>query len=117
DACYSRRRAWCGGRPGRCLRTEEALVTMSQRTKYPLSELREAASSLRLRLEGVFALDTAVLGAKGDSSSAGHCAAVAAVVQEVLGGRLVSAKVEGESHWFNRLPGVDATHDVDLTGD
>lgn len=90
---------------------------MSQRRQHPPRDLRDAASSLRLRLERVFAQDTALISAREDGPSAGHCAVVAAIFQEVLGGRLVSARVEGESHWFNRLPGVDATYDVDLTGD
>ena len=44
----------------------------------------------------------------------GHCNAAAYVVQRVLGGELVEAKVHGERHVWNRLPGGA---EVDLTSD
>jgi hypothetical protein len=46
-------------------------------------------------------------------SSTGHCAAVAFLLRERFGGQYVSTKVDGVSHWFNRVGG----RDVDLTGD
>lgn len=47
------------------------------------------------------------------AKSLGHCAAVAILVQRHFGGELVSTKVRGQSHWFNRIEGFD----VDLTID
>lgn len=43
----------------------------------------------------------------------GHCNAAAYIVQKKYGGELLSAKVQGETHVWNRLP--DGTQ-VDLTG-
>ncbi len=54
------------------------------------------------------------------SGSAGHCAAVAVLFQKRFGGNLVSAKVNGQSHWFNRVgdvQGGESGWDIDLTGD
>jgi hypothetical protein len=67
----------------------------------------------RKMLDPIFSPDTAVPGSKTDPPSSGHCAAVALVTQACFGGQLVSAMVKGQSHWFNRIDGVD----VDLTGD
>lgn len=49
--------------------------------------------------------------------STGHCAAVAIIVHELLGGEMVSTLVEGHSHWLNRLRAGEKPMDVDLTGD
>ncbi len=68
---------------------------------------------LRERLDQVFSPDTAVPGSKTYPPSSGHCAAVALIVQALFGGELVSTRLEGESHWFNRVDGQD----IDLTGD
>ena len=68
---------------------------------------------LRKALEAVFSPDTAVPGSKTNPPSSGHCAAVALIVQALFGGQLVSTRLEGQSHWFNRIDDVD----VDLTGD
>lgn len=83
------------------------------------ANLESVLMSLRSRLDGAFGPDTAAAGFRSRGPlSAGHCAAVATIVQQILGGDLVSAAVRGQSHWFNRLP-VDAAVviDVDLTGD
>ena len=39
------------------------------------------------------------------------------MINELLGGELVSANVEGQSHWFNRLPIGREVVDIDVTGD
>jgi hypothetical protein len=81
-------------------------------------ELRRVVSRLRKRLSPAFSSETASEGATGPTPSAGHCAIVALIVHQELGGDLVSTTYAGTSHWFNRL----RTHsgvvvDVDLTGD
>jgi hypothetical protein len=45
--------------------------------------------------------------------SAGHCAVVAVIINDLFGGKFVSCKVDGVSHWFNRI----GAFDVDITGD
>src|SRR5262245_3293172 len=72
---------------------------------------------LRERLERAFRSDTAAAGYSGSAVSAGHCAAVAAIVHELLGGEFVSTTVHGQSHWLNRLYFDGQAADVDLTGD
>jgi hypothetical protein len=74
---------------------------------------------LRATLEPAFSRETASpeTSAVGKPPSAGHCAAVAAIVWQRLGGELVSARVQGESHWFNRVKIGERVIDVDLTGD
>jgi len=81
------------------------------------TEFLEAISTLRDRLERGFAPDTAASGFTGTSRSTGHCAAVSTIVNQVLGGSLVSAKVAGLSHWFNRVRVRGEDVDLDLTGD
>lgn len=62
--------------------------------------------------------------------STGHCAAVAWIVNQRFGGEFVSTKLQGQSHWFNRVKVCYyeyvngrigeykcAERDVDLTGD
>jgi hypothetical protein len=46
--------------------------------------------------------------------STGQCAVTALVVQDVYGGELLRALVDGQSHYWNRLPGGD---ELDLTRD
>jgi hypothetical protein len=80
--------------------------------------LMDELRSLRYRLDGVFAADTAVPGtARPECPSAGHCAAVAILVRAKFGGEFVSAKVQGQSHWFNRISVDEGSYDVDITGD
>lgn len=82
-----------------------------------LNALWERLTSLRSLISPWFGPDTAVPGTQSNIPSAGHCAAVAAIVNAELGGVLISANVDGQSHWFNRfVVGVDA-FDADLTGD
>ncbi len=72
---------------------------------------------LRARLEVAFSPETAAPGFKPSTPSAGHCALVAMIVQQCLGGQLVSAKVGGISHWYNRLVAREGAVEIDLTGD
>jgi hypothetical protein len=84
------------------------------RDKYALHKnLRR----IRKNLDRGFSSRTAYLKKGKSNSSSGHCAAVAAIIHEILGGRLVSATVNGESHWFNRLEVDGDVLDLDLTGD
>jgi len=51
---------------------------------------------------------------KEKSNLAGHCAAVAHVVQQQFGGDIIAGQVQGELHYWNRLPdGLE----VDLSSD
>lgn len=77
----------------------------------------QMATTLRARLEPAFAKDTAAIGFPAATPSAGHCAAVATIFQREHGGLLVSANVNGMSHWFNRFPAGTDWLDVDITGD
>lgn len=80
-------------------------------------ELTVAAAIMRHRFEAAFGSDTALTGSAGSGPSAGHCAAVAAILHHHWGGKLVSTTVCGESHWFNRIPTQSGWFDVDLTTD
>lgn len=105
--------------------SDSAPSRRSRRTQAALASrpvLPEAMESLlanlRNRLELAFQPDTAAQGfGTGRSSSTGHCAVVAAILQQMAAGDLVSATVEGQSHWFNRLSVGGRQFDVDLTGD
>src|SRR5262245_57116842 len=81
------------------------------------SDISTQLEALRQRLEEAFSSETSAPGFEGDVSSAGHCAAVAVIVRQVLGGELVSAQVAGHSHWFNRVASDGGDVDIDLTGD
>lgn len=74
-------------------------------------------ADLRVDLARAFRSDTAAPGTCSRIASAGHCAAVAAIVHAELGGQLVSTVVEDQSHWFNRIEVGGGYFDVDLTGD
>jgi hypothetical protein len=82
-----------------------------------LPDLQARLAQLRSKLQPVFSRDTAMAGSRGVGPSAGHCAAVAAIVFDNLGGKLVSTIVQGESHWFNRFRLENEIYDVDITGD
>jgi hypothetical protein len=70
--------------------------------------------TLRQRIEREFRPDTANPGTPDRGPpSAGHCAAVAAIVQAIFGGDFISTKIDGVSHWYNRV----GAFDIDLTGD
>lgn len=73
--------------------------------------------TIRAGLNAVFSDDTALAGSARSTPSAGHCAAVADIIFRQFGGELMSAKVNGESHWFNRIQLDGEIADVDLTGD
>lgn len=88
---------------------------MGKRTD--VDKLRAELSGLRARLDKSFSPNTALNGLQSDVPSAGHCAAAAAIVWKTLGGSLVSASVNGISHWFNRIQGDDQLLDLDITGD
>lgn len=104
---------------------------MSQSDFYapatPLLALSSLADGYRKLFELKFAPDTAAGGWQNDAiPSAGHCAAVSAILYHQLavfaerfGGRVqcVSAIVNGGSHWFNRVELPDEAWDIDLTGD
>ena len=81
------------------------------------SMLVEAAKSLRHRLEQGFGPETAAQGFQGTTPSTGQCAAASTIIHRILGGELVSARVSGVSHWFNRITIGDKQVDLDLTGD
>ncbi|OGB47762.1 MAG: hypothetical protein A3F76_08275 [Burkholderiales bacterium RIFCSPLOWO2_12_FULL_65_40] len=70
------------------------------------------AFALNIRRRLRFAPDTAAPGTTG-GGSAGHCAAAAVIVRSELGGDFVSVRVDGRSHWYNRVGGFD----IDVTGD
>lgn len=74
-------------------------------------------AELRASVTRAFGSDTAAPGTCSPIASAGHCAAVAAVVHAELGGQFVSTVVDGQSHWFNRLEVGGRYFDADLTGD
>ena len=74
-------------------------------------------AQLRARLARAFSGDTAAAGTVSRIPSAGHCAAVAAVVRAEFGGQFLSTIVDAQSHWFNRIDVGGQSFDVDLTGD
>lgn len=74
--------------------------------------------TLRDRLEEVFAPDTAHPSTTDhESSSSGHCAAVAVIVHCMFGGRMCKVFYRNQSHWFNEIEIAGETYRVDLTGD
>src|SRR5688572_7073816 len=81
------------------------------------NQVKRRLGRLKGVLERAFGPDTSLDGYTNDLPSAGQCAAVALVVQRLLGGSLVSAQVQGHSHWFNRVALLGRDFDVDLTGD
>lgn len=82
------------------------------------AKLLEIAANLRAKLERGFDQDTALPGAwRCEVPSSGQCAAVALIVHDTLGGSLVSAHVNGISHWFNRITTSDGELDIDITAD
>ena len=81
------------------------------------ADLNDSVRSLRNQLEAAFSPETAAKGFSGQTPSTGHCAAVAIIVREILGGEFVSASVNGASHWFNRIATESCVWDIDLTAD
>jgi hypothetical protein len=82
-----------------------------------LESVLQQLDDLRRRFDEAFAPDTALPGSDGPTASAGHCAVVAAVIQQRLGGELLSTTIQGEPHWLNRLFTSTGAIDFDLTGD
>ena len=82
-------------------------------------KLRGKLRTIRSRLEGAFSHETAMPGSQCEQPSAsGHCAATAIVVQEEMGGELVSTVHAKQSHWFNRFTDEYGQEvDADITGD
>lgn len=79
--------------------------------------LEHVARSVREKLEPAFGPETSNSGVEGLTPSAGHCAAAAWILKEMLGGEFASATVKGESHWFARIGEGTDSYDVDITGD
>jgi hypothetical protein len=71
----------------------------------------------RERVVPAFAPDTAAPGFMGGPPSTGHCVCVAVWLRQRFGGDFVSAKVNGCSHWFNRISLGGRDYDFDLTAD
>lgn len=86
-------------------------------TSNSVTTLRARLVAMRRLLERAFSPETGRHSRVDVLPSFGHCAAVAALVFEKLGGSLVSTNVDGYSHWFNRLPVGNRLVDIDLTGD
>jgi hypothetical protein len=97
-----------------------AKLTPAKRIEHLMNDLETIQTTLkklRLGLDSSFSTDTAVPGTLSTIPSAGHCAAVTVIVKSLLGGDLLSTKVQGISHWVNRLYLDNDTYEVDLTGD
>lgn len=77
------------------------------------SEARTWLQPLRHALEEVFACDTAYGDCKPEYPSAGHCFLASMMVQDLLGGCIVTAEVNKIPHYWVRVDGID----VDITGD
>lgn len=71
----------------------------------------------RAQLDNAFSKTTAHPLADYNCKSAGHCAVVSKLLYDWYGADMVSAIVNGNSHWFNRVLIGGDTCDVDLTGD
>jgi len=79
--------------------------------------LNQKLLALRAQLERGFSPETAQFGQQGSRPGTGQCAAVTLIVRDIFGGEMVSARVQDESHWFNRLCVDEGVVDVDLTAD
>lgn len=90
---------------------------MQQKVALLNAHLNDTVKRLRNRLEAAFHPDTAAKGFSGQAPSTGHCAAVAIIVRETIGGEFASALVNGTSHWFNRIVIDSCVWDIDLTAD
>lgn len=82
-----------------------------------IEEAQEAAAALRAALEPHFSADTAGPSGRAKTPSAGHCAVVSLLVRLHAGGSLVSTRLEGVSHWLNRVDIGGEEYDLDATGD
>lgn len=80
------------------------------------TNLKEKLGFFREAFEKAWCDETALPGSLSDAISCGQCASTSIVLQQFLGGELVSTKVDGISHWFNRIK-YTKEYDVDITGD
>jgi hypothetical protein len=96
------------------------VLVYARMAQHSTAALREAVQALRELLERSFAQDTAAPGfprSPESPASTGHCAAVALIAHACLGADIVSATVQSESHWFNRIVTNEGPCDFDLTSD
>jgi hypothetical protein len=82
-----------------------------------LTDLLNIALAVRGQLDVGFDSQTAAPGTNRIELSSGQCAAAAIILQSVIGGNFVSAKVASVSHWFNRVARQAQFFDIDITGD
>lgn len=75
--------------------------------------LRAELDELRSALERCWDEQTSAGGYTPERPSTGQCAVTAMIVQDRFGGDLMRVINEGDSHYYNRIDGVD----VDLTRD
>lgn len=88
------------------------LIGLQQAPTTP-TEACARLQPLRHALEDVFACDTAYGDCKPDHPSAGHCFLASMMVQDLLGGEIMSGQVGLIPHYWVRVNGID----VDITGD
>lgn len=69
--------------------------------------------ALRKSFEKAFHQDTAYKQQAGKTPSHGHCAIVAELVRQRLGGKIFACNVDGQPHRYNHIEGLW----VDLTAD
>jgi hypothetical protein len=81
------------------------------------ADLKRTLNGLRDRLERAFSPSTAAPGFSGSAASTGHCAVVSALLAKLIGATMVSTRLAGQSHWFNRIRVGNREYDIDLTGD
>lgn len=82
-----------------------------------LDELQTKTREIRQLLEKCWSEDTRA--PQGDyyshqPPSAGQCAVTALLVQDILGGHLLSGRVNYQSHWYNWVPAVYSEASADL---
>lgn len=97
--------------------TSNWLATVLTAALAKEADIKEALLGLRRELEKGFSAETAAPGFAGHAPSTGQCAAVSVVLSKLLGAKMVSTRIEGQSHWLNRIRLGDEEYDVDLTGD
>lgn len=76
----------------------------------------ETPEDLRLRLRDAWRADTSITPSEWSRSNpaAGQCAITALIVQDFFGGDLLRGRIEGGTHYWNRLPNGQ---EVDLTAE
>lgn len=83
-----------------------------------LQELEAFTKNLRSKLLIIWADDTRAPNSTTQTLSAGHCAVTARLIKELLpASRMVSTKIEGQSHWFNQVAMNGYFWTLDLTPD